>query len=158
MFLKISQNSQESTCAKVSFLIKLQGNFIKKETLPQVFSCKFCEISKNIFCCRTSPVVASVVVLSWLWNHVQCWQQKNKVSFVGSLHGGVAGGSGEASISGGFWVVFNGFCWLRVLLDGFRWFAVLVVTRISQHIEELFLYFTHKRTSLNEVIRFFYSK
>ena len=24
-------------------------NFIKKETLAQVFSCKFCEISKNTF-------------------------------------------------------------------------------------------------------------
>ena len=36
----------------VSFLIKLQAsgcNFIKKETLAQVFSCEFCEISKNIF-------------------------------------------------------------------------------------------------------------
>ena len=33
-----------------SFLIKLQAcSFIKKETLAQVFSCEFCEISKNIF-------------------------------------------------------------------------------------------------------------
>ena len=34
------------------FLIKLQAeacNFNKKETLAQVFSCKFCEISKNTF-------------------------------------------------------------------------------------------------------------
>ena len=44
MFLEISQNSQESTCAKFSFLIK----FIKKETLAQVFSCEFCEISKGL--------------------------------------------------------------------------------------------------------------
>ena len=32
------------------FLIKLQAeacNFIKKETLAHVFSCEFCEISKN---------------------------------------------------------------------------------------------------------------
>ena len=35
---------------RVSFLIKLQAcNFIKKETLAQVFSCEFCEISKNTF-------------------------------------------------------------------------------------------------------------
>ena len=62
MFFEISQNSQENTCARVSFLIKLQawagnfikketlaqaGNFIKKETLAQVLSCKFCEIFKN---------------------------------------------------------------------------------------------------------------
>ena len=35
VFLQISQNSQENTCATVSFLIKLQAwayNFIKKET------------------------------------------------------------------------------------------------------------------------------
>ena len=42
MFLEILQNSQENTCARVSF-------FIKKETLAQVFSCEFCEISKNTF-------------------------------------------------------------------------------------------------------------
>ena len=50
VFLEISQNSQENTCARVSFLIKLKTsacNFIKKETLAQVFSCEFCEISNN---------------------------------------------------------------------------------------------------------------
>ena len=50
VFLEISQNSRENTYAKVSFLIKLQVcDFIKKETLVQVFSCEFCEISKNTF-------------------------------------------------------------------------------------------------------------
>ena len=34
-------------------------NFIKKETLAQVFSCEFCEISKNTFSYRTPPVAAS---------------------------------------------------------------------------------------------------
>ena len=50
VFLEISQNSQENTCARVSFLIKFQAwayNFIKKETVPQVFSREFCENSKN---------------------------------------------------------------------------------------------------------------
>ena len=50
--LEILQNSQENTCVRVSFLIKLQAsvcNFIKKETLAQVFFCEFCEISKNTF-------------------------------------------------------------------------------------------------------------
>ena len=45
------------------FLIKLYAsacNFIKKETLVQVFSCAFCEISKNTFCYRTSLVTASI--------------------------------------------------------------------------------------------------
>ena len=32
---------------------------IKKETLQQVFSCEFCEISKNTFSYRTPPVAAS---------------------------------------------------------------------------------------------------
>ena len=36
VLLEISQNSQENT-------------FIKKESLAQVFFCKICEISKNIF-------------------------------------------------------------------------------------------------------------
>ena len=34
---------------KSLFFNKVAGNFIKKETLAQVFSCKFCEISKNTF-------------------------------------------------------------------------------------------------------------
>ena len=51
MFLNISQISQENTCAKASYLRKLPEacNFIKKETLAQVFSCEFCEIFKNTF-------------------------------------------------------------------------------------------------------------
>ena len=66
MFLEISQNSQENTCARVSFLTKLQAcrpeacNFIKKETLTQVFSCEICEISTNTFLHRTPLVAASV--------------------------------------------------------------------------------------------------
>ena len=32
---------------------------VKKETLAQVFSCEFCEISNNIFSYRTPPVAAS---------------------------------------------------------------------------------------------------
>ena len=64
VFLKISQNSQENTCTRVPFLVKLQAppatyNFIKKETLTQVFSCKFCEIFKNMFFKRTPLVAAS---------------------------------------------------------------------------------------------------
>ena len=45
LFLKISQNSQEETCARVSFLA---CNF-STETLAQVFSCKFCEFFKTPF-------------------------------------------------------------------------------------------------------------
>ena len=35
-------------------------NFIKKETLTQVFSCEFCEISKNIFFTEHLRTTASV--------------------------------------------------------------------------------------------------
>ena len=44
------------------FFNKVAGaacNFIKKETLAQVFSCEFCEISKNTFFYRTPPVALS---------------------------------------------------------------------------------------------------
>ena len=47
---------------KIISLIKLQPvawNFIKKETVAQVFSCEFCKIFKNNFSYRTSPVAAS---------------------------------------------------------------------------------------------------
>ena len=41
-----------------------QGFFvIKKATLPQVFSCKFCKIFKNSFFRRTRPVAASELKL-----------------------------------------------------------------------------------------------
>ena len=46
MFLEISQNSQAR-------------NFIKKETLAQMFSCEFWQISKNSFSYRTPQVAAS---------------------------------------------------------------------------------------------------
>ena len=45
-------NSQENTCYRVSFLISCRletCNFIKIENLVQLFSCEFCEISKNTF-------------------------------------------------------------------------------------------------------------
>ena len=44
------QNSLKNTCDRVSFLIKLEAetfNFIKKVSLAQMFSCEFCEISKD---------------------------------------------------------------------------------------------------------------
>ena len=60
VFLEISQNSQENTCTKDSFLIKLQA---EKETLAQVFSCEFCKITKNTFSYGTPPVAASEISL-----------------------------------------------------------------------------------------------
>ena len=42
-------------------------NFIKKDTLAQVFSCEFCEISINTFVYRTPQVVASESHILHLW-------------------------------------------------------------------------------------------
>ena len=55
--LKILQNLQENTyCARVPQAC----NFIKKETLAQVFSGEFCDIRKNTFPYRTPPVAVLV--------------------------------------------------------------------------------------------------
>ena len=62
--LEISQNSQQSICDRVSFLTKLKAsgcNFIKKETLAQVFCCEFCEISGNAFFTEYLRAAASVM-------------------------------------------------------------------------------------------------
>ena len=73
VFLKIYQNSQEKTSTSVSFLIKLQAlvcNFIKKETLAQVFSCKFCEIFKTTFLTEHFLATASVACQKHVpWRH-----------------------------------------------------------------------------------------
>ena len=55
------------------FFKKVAGgdcNFIKKETLVQVFSCEFCEISKNTFLTKTPPVAASVACSSFLFKDI----------------------------------------------------------------------------------------
>ena len=57
MFLKFSKTSRENTCVGV-FSNKVTGlqawNFIKKETLTQVFSCEVSQIFNNIFLQNTS--------------------------------------------------------------------------------------------------------
>ena len=53
VFLNISLNSQENTCARVY-------NFIIKEALAQVFSSDLCEISKNTFFTEHPWTTASV--------------------------------------------------------------------------------------------------
>ena len=55
VFLKISQDSQENTCVGVSFITKLQAS-----GSTQVFSREICEIFKNTFFNRITPMVASV--------------------------------------------------------------------------------------------------
>ena len=71
MFLRISQDSQENTCARVSFLVRPKTyNFIKKETLAQVLSCVCWEIFKNTFFYRKPPVAASLYEITILKNFV----------------------------------------------------------------------------------------
>ena len=50
-------NSQENTCGRVSFFNKLADSGLqlyKKETLAQVFACKFFEISRTNILLNTS--------------------------------------------------------------------------------------------------------
>ena len=61
-------------------------------------------------------------------------------------------------VLGSFWVISDGFCWLRVTLDGFRWFAVLVLTSVSQHTEHLTLYCMVARDWLRSFDFFIQSK
>ena len=64
VFLEISQNSLENTCARDSFLIKVQAwNFIKEGSLAQVFSCEFCKISKNIYFTEHHRTAASKQII-----------------------------------------------------------------------------------------------
>ena len=61
MFIKIPQYLQENTCWSL-FLIKLQAFrhvTLLKKTLPQVFSCEYCHIFKNIFFNSTTLVTHS---------------------------------------------------------------------------------------------------
>ena len=63
-FPVISKNSQENSCARVTFLIKLKVSacsFIKKETLAEVFSCEFCKIFKNTLFAEHLYVTVSVI-------------------------------------------------------------------------------------------------
>ena len=60
VFLKILPNSQENTCARAFFLIKLQAcYFIKKETLTLVLSYEFCQFFKNTFLTERPETTAS---------------------------------------------------------------------------------------------------
>ena len=70
VFWKSSQNSQEGTCARVSFTVKLQGSALQlylKDTLSQVFCC---EVFKHNFFKKTPTVAASVCniaeIIEWV--------------------------------------------------------------------------------------------
>ena len=52
VLLKIPQNSQETPCARASFLMRLQAGRLQlylKETPTQVFPCEFCTVFRNTY-------------------------------------------------------------------------------------------------------------
>ena len=69
--LKITQNSHAKTCARVSFLVKLQAwgpdATLLKMRMWQLFYCEFCENFKNTFFYRRTLVAASVFLLFRLY-------------------------------------------------------------------------------------------
>ena len=77
IFWKISQNSQDDICVRVSFLITLQSceacNFIKKETSTQMFSCKVFKKFKYTIFTEHLPTTAS-------WNIIQILALREKNS------------------------------------------------------------------------------
>ena len=80
VFLESSQNSQENTCARVSFLIKLQARkhlcqglqlYYKRDSGTGVFLWIFYELSKDNFSYKTLPVAASTMRQNNF--HDFCW-------------------------------------------------------------------------------------
>ena len=61
LFLEILQNSQESTCTRVSFLMKSRAaTLLEKRLCHRCFPVNFCEIFRNTFCYRTPLAAASI--------------------------------------------------------------------------------------------------
>ena len=71
LFLKIPQNSGENTCARSSVLIK--SNFIRKETLAQVFFCEF----HNTFFTEHLSTTASERILQMMKKNFNLELQKH---------------------------------------------------------------------------------
>ena len=67
VFLTISQNSQDNTCARRAC------NFVKKETLAKVFSCEICKFFKNTFFTEQLRALASAKSHEYI-------QKKSKLS------------------------------------------------------------------------------
>ena len=69
VFLKISQNSQENTCARVSFLIKLQASqpatLLKKRLWHRCFPVNFAKFLRTTFFIEHLWVTASGNIMSY---------------------------------------------------------------------------------------------
>ena len=66
MFIKNFKKSTGKHLCQSLFFNKVST---KKETVAQVFSCKFCETSKTTFSCRTPPVAATILGLYLFITH-----------------------------------------------------------------------------------------
>ena len=82
MFLEISQDSQENTCASF-FCNKVAGLrpaiSVKNETLAQVFSCEFCAFLGTPFLQNTS---GRLLLKSNVVNQISCSLKKAKFDFL----------------------------------------------------------------------------
>ena len=97
MFLKISQNSQKNTCVRFSFLKSCRPeacNFIKKETLAQVFFMNFAKFLRTPFLQNTS---------GGLFLILNVWQSPKQMS---ALQLNSYGLREKCSYSQFFWSVF----------------------------------------------------
>ena len=74
VFLEISQNSQESTCASVSFLIKLQA-LLKKKLWHRYFPVNFVKFLRTVFTQNTSGGCFCQVFLYDI--EFKTWNRKN---------------------------------------------------------------------------------
>ena len=81
VFRNFTKFTRKHLCQSLFFnkVAGLACNFIKTETLAQVFSCEFCEISKNTYSYRTPPVAASVCILRNTYKNVKQERNINEV-------------------------------------------------------------------------------
>ena len=74
--LEISQNSQENTCVRVSFLIKLQAwpaTLLKKRLLRRCFPVNFEKFLRKPFLQNTSGQRLLILVFSNTFSHTFPW-------------------------------------------------------------------------------------
>ena len=95
VFLEISQNSQENTCARVSFLKICRPeacNFIKNEALAQMFSCNFVKFLRTPFLQNTSTrLLLYGFSLSKLEKLSSEWEKLKETSLDNKLESLIAG-------------------------------------------------------------------
>ena len=65
LFLKISQNSQENTCARVSFLVKLESTLLKKRLWHWCFPVNFAKFFRTPFLRNTSALLLLLLALDY---------------------------------------------------------------------------------------------